>query len=73
MSSKSRAVCDHVERPIVLLLIEGETSDHGGAEAILDVLLSADAMVADRGNDSGGYRAALEDKGITPCITPRKN
>ncbi len=73
MNSKLHAVCDHAGRPIVLLLTEGQTSDHAGAAAILDVLPAAHDLIADRGYDSDGYRAALEDKGITPCIPPRKN
>ena len=55
-----------------MLLSEGEMSDHKGAAFLLDALPSADVLVADRGYDSDGYRAALEDKGITPCIPPRK-
>jgi putative transposase len=73
LNSKLHAVCDHVGRPVILLLTEGQASDHGGAAAILDVLPSAHDLIADRGYDSDGYRAALEDKGITPCIPPRKN
>jgi transposase len=30
-------------------------------------------LLADRGYDSDGFRAALEAKGITACIPPRKN
>jgi transposase len=30
-------------------------------------------LIADRGYDSDGFRAALEDLGIAPCIPSRKN
>ncbi len=56
-----------------MLLTEGQTSDHAGAAAILDALPAASELIGDRGYDSDGYRAALKDKGITPCIPPRKN
>ena len=55
-----------------MLLSEGEMSDHAGAAYLIDALPQADALIADRGYDSDGYRAALEDKGIRPCIPPRK-
>ncbi len=29
-------------------------------------------MIADKGYDSDEYRAALEAKGVTPCIPPRR-
>ena len=43
------------------------------ARAMLTALLDADTLIADRGYDSDGYRAALNDKGITPCIPGRRN
>ena len=48
-------------------------SDHKGAGLLIDVLPPARALIADRGYDSNGFRAALEDLGITPCIPSRKN
>ena len=30
-------------------------------------------LLADKGYDSNWFRAALRDKGITPCIPPRKS
>lgn len=54
-----------------MLLTESQTSDHTGA-AMLDALPAASDLIGDRSYDSDGYRAAFEDKGITPCIPPRK-
>ncbi len=45
-------------------------SDHAGAAFLLDALPAADVLSL--GYDSDGYRVALEDKGIRPCIPPRK-
>ena len=72
LNSKLHAVCDGQGRPVALLLTEGEVSDHEGAAVLLDALPRVEVLVADKGYDSDGYRAALEDKGITPCIPPRK-
>lgn len=61
-------MCDGRGRPIVLLLSEGQMSDHKGAGLILDRLPGAEVLIADRGYDSNWFRAALCEKGIEPCI-----
>ena len=43
-------------------------SDHRGARLVLDALPHASALIADRGYDSSGFRAALMERGIEPCI-----
>jgi transposase len=43
-------------------------SDHKGAGLLIDALPPACELIADRGYDSDGFRAALEGLGITPCI-----
>jgi transposase len=48
-------------------------SDYKGAEALLDALPKAPALLADRGYDADWFRNALRAKGITPCIPPKKN
>ena len=48
-------------------------SDHKGAGLLIDALPPARALIADRGYDSDGFRTALEDLGITPCIPSRRN
>lgn len=40
---------------------------------MLDALPPAKEAIADRGYDSDRFRAALIDRGIAPCIPPRKN
>ncbi len=64
-------MCDGQGRPIILLLSEGQMSDHKGAAMIFPVLPDADAMIGDKGYDSDAFRAALIDRGINPCIPPR--
>jgi len=48
-------------------------SDYTGADIIIDQLPAAKYLLGDKGYDSNKFRQALEDKGITPCIPPRKN
>jgi len=67
------ALCDAEGKPLILLLTEGQVSDYPGARAMLTALPNADTLIADRGYDSNWYREALADKGITPCISGRKN
>jgi transposase len=39
---------------------------------LLPSIPSADFLLADRGYDAGWFRDALIERGITPCIPPRK-
>ena len=73
MNSKLHAVCDGLGRPIMMLLTEGQMSDHKGAFLLFSALPRAKELLADKGYDSDWFRAALTDRGITPCIPPRKN
>ena len=61
-------VCDGEGRPIIMLLSEGQMSDHKGARLVLDALPPARSLIADRGYDSAWFRAALTAKDIEPCI-----
>lgn len=68
LNSKLHTVCDGEGRPIVMLLSEGQMSDHKGASLVLAALPPAKALIADRGYDSAAFRQALVAKGIKPCI-----
>ena len=57
----------------MLLLTEGQMSDHNGAFLLLDALPNAQELLGDKGYDSDCFRAALAERGITPCIPPRSN
>ena len=68
MNSKLHVVCDGAGKPLVMLLSEGQMSDHKGARFMLDALPSASILIADRGYDSSWFRQALAERGIDPCI-----
>jgi len=57
----------------MLLLTEGQMSDHKGALLLFPGLPKAKELLADKGYDSDWFREALIDQGTTPCIPPRKN
>ena len=73
LNSKLHAVCDGQGRPIILFPTEGQMSDHKGAFLMLSVLPKAKELLGDKGYDSNWFRAALAERGITPCIPPRSN
>ena len=57
----------------MLLLTEGQMSDHKGALLLLSALPNAKELLGDKGYDSDWFRAALRAQGTVPCIPPRKN
>ena len=61
-------VCDGEGRPLVMLLSEGQMSDHKGARIMLDALPPVAVLIGDRGYDSTEFRRSLAAKGIEPCI-----
>jgi transposase len=73
LNSKLHAVCDGLGSPIMMLLTEGQVSDHKGAVLLLSALLNAKELLADKRYDSDWFRTALTEYGIAPCIPPRKN
>ncbi|WJY19860.1 IS5 family transposase [Alteriqipengyuania flavescens] len=73
LNPKLHAVCDGLGRPIILLLTEGQMSDHKGAALLLPILPHARMLLGDKGYDSDWFRAALDNQGIAACIPPRKN
>ncbi len=53
---------------MVLLLTEGQASDHRRAALMLHKLPPARELIGGRGYDSGRFRAELAARGIAPCI-----
>jgi transposase len=47
-------------------------SDHKGAALLADKLPPAKRLLADRGYDSDHFRRWLRERGIKPCIPPRR-
>lgn len=66
-------MCDGEGRPIILMLTEGQMSDHKGAFLLLGLLPRAKELLGDKGYDSDWFRQALTSRGITPCIPPKSN
>ena len=73
LNSKLHAVTDAEGRPIMLMLSEGQMSDHTGIKLLYPHLPAAETLIADKGYDSDEFRDALAAKGITPCIPSRPN
>ena len=64
---------DDEGKPLLLFLSAGQVSDYKGAQQLLEFLPHAKVMIADRGYDANWFRQALNEKGIVPCIPPKKN
>ncbi len=58
---------------MALFLSEGQMSDYKGAAILLEKLPGAKTLLADRGYDADWFREGLRNKGIEPCIPPKKN
>ena len=56
-----------------MLLSEGQMSDFKGAALMIDTLPKAKALLGDKGYDADWFRAALAERGITPCISSKAN
>ncbi len=70
LNSKLYAVCDQQARTVLMLLTEGQRSDHVGGALLLPHMPHAEVLLADRGYDSNSFRAGLAKRGITACIPP---
>ena len=70
MNSKLHAICDGLGRPLILMLTEGQMSDHRGAQLLFGVIPDAKALLADKGYDSNALRDLLKSRGIEACIPP---
>ena len=73
MNSKLHAVTNQDGKPLILLLTPGQTSDHEGAKLMLWALPKAKSLTGDKGYDSDAFRNELMERGIEPCIPPKKN
>jgi transposase len=73
LNSKPHAVCDGEGYSIMMMLSQGQMSDHKGASLLFDALPNAKELLGDKGYDSDWFCAALTARGITPCIPPKAN
>ncbi len=58
---------------MLLHLTAGQVLDYTGARKLLDDFPAAKNLLADRGYDADWFRNGLQEKGIAPCIPPKKN
>ncbi|PWE52063.1 IS5 family transposase [Metarhizobium album] len=72
LNSKLHAVTDGLGRPLLFFLTAGQVSDYKGARHLMERLPKAKELLADRGYDADWFRNGLIEKGISPCIPPRK-
>ncbi|GBR55194.1 transposase [Neokomagataea thailandica NBRC 106555] len=56
-----QAVMDRIDRPISFFMTAGQISDYTGAASLLDNLLTAKWLLADRGYDADWFRGGLQD------------
>jgi transposase len=56
-----------------MMLSAGQTNDQKGAKILVPLLPPARELIANRGDDSTPFRAALAERGSTACIPPKKN
>lgn len=73
MNSKFHAVCGGNGKPVAVPLSECQMSNYKSAALLLPSLPKASALLVDRGYDADWFKSALVEKGITPCIAPKKN
>lgn len=57
----------------MLMLTEGQMSDHTGAKLLYPHLPATETLIADKGYDSDEFRDTLAAKGIKPCIPSKSN
>ena len=68
LNSKLHAVTGGQGRPLIMLLSEGQMSDHKGAALMRDALPSARVLIGGKGHNSDRFRQALAARGIEPCM-----
>ncbi|TDT72719.1 IS4 family transposase [Litoreibacter halocynthiae] len=73
MNTKLHAVTDTSGRPVRLFITAGQVSDYTGAAALMNGLLEAEWLLADRGYDADWFRDTLIYKGTKRCIPGGKS
>ncbi len=74
MSTKIHATCDALGNPVAFHLTQGQEHDLEGADALMDYLVKADMVLADKAYDADErVRQRLKEKGREAVIPPKKN
>jgi len=72
LSTKIHAAVDALGNPLRLLLTEGQASEYGQADALIDGF-QADYVLADKGYDSDHFVGIILENGAIPVIPSRMN
>ncbi len=72
LTTKVHAAVDVLGNPVRLLLTQGQASEYGQAEALLDGFTPAQVL-ADKGYDSGAFVKCIQHVGAEAVIPSRKN
>lgn len=74
MSTKIHATCDALGNPTGFYLTPGQCHDLDGADALMDEITKAGALLADKAYDADErVRQKLIEKGCTAVIPPKLN
>jgi transposase len=74
LTTKIHATCDALGNPTGFHLTPGQDHDLAGADALMDKMTQADALLADKAYDADErVRQKLEEKGCIPVIPPKSN
>jgi transposase len=72
LNSKLHMLSDGKGRPLNFFLSPGQMADRRGALVLLRHLPPAKRFLGDKAYDADWLRDGLKDRGIRPCIPPRK-
>lgn len=72
MSTKIHAAVDGVGNPLRLILTQGQASEYGQANALIDSF-EAEYVIADKGYDSDEFVNKIESQGALAVVPPRSN
>jgi transposase len=72
LSTKIHAAVDGVGNPLRLILTQGQASEYGQANALIDSF-EAEYVIADKGYDSDEFVNKIESQGALAVVPPRSN
>lgn len=74
LATKIHATCDALGNPTSFHLTPGQEHDLNGADALMDEVIKADALLADKAYDADErVRHKLAEKGCIAVIPPKSN
>jgi transposase len=74
LSTKIHATCDALGNPTGFYLTPGQVHDLEGVDALMDEIIKAEALLADKAYDADErVRQKLQEKGCIAVIPPRSN